>query len=179
MIREAGLRTHVPAGGSVRSGAVELFLAGTERTMEEGATFAVHSWLDSYGRQPKDFAEDHAANRLYLDYYVEMGMTKDQAREFYAMTNSVPHESALWLGASDMRPWVPAPRQMAAARHVLALDDAPVSVTNEGPLVVPVLDEAPTPIYLAAIEPFATPSANDEDAPGVTLAYSDMSLLDS
>ena len=105
-IREHGLATHVPNGGSVRSGAVELFLAGVERTMEHGAQFAVHSWLDNYGREPDDFAPDAPANRLYLDYYVEMGMSEARAKAFYAMTNSVPHNSAKWLGARDMEPWL-------------------------------------------------------------------------
>jgi hypothetical protein len=133
-IREAGIATHVPRGGSVRSGAVELFLAGSTRTLEEGARFAVHSWLDTLGREADDFAADHAAHRLYLDYYVEMGMSEAQARDFYAMTNSVPHHSALWLGAADMRPWlgreradpvvVAQPARMAppAASPSLALD---------------------------------------------------------
>jgi hypothetical protein len=105
-IRAAGLNTLVPVGGSVRSGAVELFLAGAIRTVEEGAQFAVHSWLDNHGREPDDFAADHPANRLYLDYYVEMGMSEARAREFYAMTNSVPHASARWLVADDMRFWL-------------------------------------------------------------------------
>ncbi|MEP3421347.1 MAG: alpha/beta hydrolase [Erythrobacter sp.] len=105
-IREAGISTHVPNGGSVRSGAVELFLAGATQTIEHGAQFAVHSWLDNHGREAEDFAADHPAHRLYLDYYVEMGMSEGRARDFYAMTNSVPHSSALWLGASDMRPWL-------------------------------------------------------------------------
>lgn len=33
MIRNAGISTHVPAGGSVRSGAVELFLAGVRLSL--------------------------------------------------------------------------------------------------------------------------------------------------
>ncbi|WP_379923439.1 hypothetical protein [Erythrobacter sp. R86502] len=105
-IRAAGLATHVPAGGSARSGAVELFLAGTRRTMEEGALFAVHSWRDERGREPADFAPDAPENRLYLDYYGEMGMPGDQARAFYAMTNSVPHAGALWLQGADMARWI-------------------------------------------------------------------------
>ncbi len=114
-IRAAGLTTHVPDGGSVRSGAVELFLAGSKRTMDNGAEFAVHSWLDNYGREPKDFAPDAPENRLYLDYYREMGMGAEHAREFYAMTNSVPHRSAKWLGAAEMRVWL-RPKQPQLAR---------------------------------------------------------------
>ncbi|KWV91136.1 hypothetical protein [Erythrobacter sp. YT30] len=105
-IRDAGLATHVPAGGSVRSGAVELFLAGAKRTMDDRAEFAVHSWRDIYGREPHDFPEDAPENRLYLDYYEEMGMSEGRARDFYAMTNSVPHHGALWLNGGQMREWV-------------------------------------------------------------------------
>ncbi|MEM7687881.1 MAG: alpha/beta hydrolase [Pseudomonadota bacterium] len=105
-IRAHGLATHVPRGGSVRSGAVELFLAGVTKTIERGALFAVHSWLDNYGREPDDFAADAPANRLYLDYYREMGMSEARARAFYAMTNSVPHHSAKWLRADEMRGWI-------------------------------------------------------------------------
>lgn len=105
-IRDAGIATHVPSDGSVRSGAVELFLAGSQRTIEQGAYFAVHSWLDNHGRQPRDFAPDAPENRLYIDFYIEMGMTEARAREFYAMTNSVSHDDALWLRAEEMARWV-------------------------------------------------------------------------
>lgn len=105
MIRAAGLTTRVPAGGSVRSGAVELFLAGVERQIEDGAEFAVHSWRDDSGREADDFAADASVNRTYRDYYQEMGMAADRASAFYDMTNSVPHEKALWLTAQDMREW--------------------------------------------------------------------------
>ncbi|WP_422357555.1 alpha/beta hydrolase [Qipengyuania flava] len=111
MIRAAGLVTHVPAIGSVRSGAVELFLAGAERDIAQGAEFAVHSWMDAYGREADDFAMHAPENRQYLDYYREMGMTIEQARAFYDFTNSVPHARALWLDASDMRRWSGRPQQ--------------------------------------------------------------------
>lgn len=106
MIRSAGIATHVPAGASVRSGAVELFLAGATRRVDDGAEFAVHAWLDDSGRQPHHFAADSPENRLYLDYYAEMGMAADDARKFYDMTNSVAHNDAKWLTAQDMRGWI-------------------------------------------------------------------------
>ena len=111
MIRAAGLVTHVPAIGSVRSGAVELFLAGVERDIAQGAEFAVHSWMDAHGREADDFAMDAPENRQYLDYYREMGMSDGDARAFYDFTNSVPHRRALWLEASDMRRWAGRPQQ--------------------------------------------------------------------
>jgi hypothetical protein len=106
MIREAGLAAWVPDGGSVRSGAVELVLAGASLTIEDGAEFAVHSWLDEAGHEPDDYAADSPANRRYLAYYREMGMSDGQAAAFYAMTNSVPFEDARWLDGVEMRRWV-------------------------------------------------------------------------
>lgn len=125
MIREAGLVTHVPAIGSVRSGAVELFLAGVERDIAQGAEFAVHSWMDPYGREAADFSMDAPENRQYLDYYREMGMTTEQARAFYDFTNSVPHRRALWLGASDMRRWSGRPQQAKTPVRAKAVRSAP------------------------------------------------------
>lgn len=104
MIRAAGIATHVPAGGSVRSGAVELFLAGATRTIDDGAEFAVHAWRDSGGLGPGDYGAQSSVNRAYLDYYREMGLAQPQA--FYDMTNAVPNNTARWLTARDMRGWL-------------------------------------------------------------------------
>ncbi len=106
MIRAAGLVTHVPRGGSVRSGGVELFLAGKERLVDEGAEFAVHSWADEDGREATEYAADAPENRKYLAYYREMGMDAATAQQFYAMTNSVPYGSARWFGAGEMLHWI-------------------------------------------------------------------------
>lgn len=106
MIRAQGIATHVPSGGSVRSGGVELFLAGKQRFADPGSEFAVHSWADEDGREAKDYPADAPENRAYIDYYRDMGMDAPQASAFYAMTNSVPHADAKWLTAADMRQWV-------------------------------------------------------------------------
>ena len=106
MIHARGLTTHVPEGGSVRSGAVELFLAGKDHLAEPGAEFAVHSWADEFGLEPKDYPADAPENRIYIDYYREMGMSESEARSFYAMTNSVPNGDAKWLTTADMAHWV-------------------------------------------------------------------------
>ena len=106
MIRAAGVATHVPSGGSVRSGAVELFLAGATRRIDDGAEFAVHSWIDEDGREAGDFAAGAAVHAPYIAYYREMGMDEADARAFYAMTNSAGFASAKWLDAAQMRRWV-------------------------------------------------------------------------
>ena len=106
LIRARGMATHVPAGGSVRSGGVELFLAGKQRIADPGAEFAVHAWADEDGRQATDYAANAPENRAYIDYYREMGMADGEAKAFYAMTNSVPFEQARWFGAEEMGKWV-------------------------------------------------------------------------
>ena len=126
MIRRAGLVTHVPRGGSVRSGGVELFLAGAERRVDDGGEFAVHAWSDEDGLQAGDYAADAPENRKYLVYYSEMGMDGPTALAFYAMTNSVPYEQARWFGAAEMRQWLgqetpgPLPQPEAAPGPKLA-----------------------------------------------------------
>jgi len=106
MIRAAGLVTYVPPGGSVRSGGVELFLAGARRLAAPQAEFAVHAWMDDSGREATEYAASAPENAKYLAYYRAMGMSDDEAQAFYAMTNSVPHAQALWLSGSEMAQWV-------------------------------------------------------------------------
>jgi hypothetical protein len=106
MIRAHGLAAVVPEGGSVRSGAVELFLAGATLQIADGAEFAVHAWMDDRGLSATDYAADSPENAKYLAYYAEMGMEPVAATRFYAMTNSVPFENALWLTGTEMRGWI-------------------------------------------------------------------------
>ena len=128
MIRAAGLAAQVPEGGSVRSGAVELVLAGASLTIDDGAEFAVHAWLDEDGYEATDYAADSPESRRYLAYYREMGMDDGEAASFYAMTNSVPFASARWLSGREMRGWVgraepAAPVRVASAAPRLAYLD--------------------------------------------------------
>ncbi len=126
LIRKADLETHVPRGGSVRSGAVELFLAGAERRIDDGARFAVHAWEDESGRQATDYALTAPQNMRYISYYRDMGMNTAEAQAFYAMTNSVSFESALWLNAQEMRYWVqPAEKKLQAAPVALDIKAEP------------------------------------------------------
>ena len=74
--------------------------------VEPGAEFAVHSWQDDAGREPRDFSPDAPENRSYIDYYMAMGMAPPQASAIYAMTNSVPFSGAKWMTAAEMRQWV-------------------------------------------------------------------------
>lgn len=104
MIRSAGIATHVPAGGSIRSGGVELFLAGATRTADKGAEIGVHSWQDSDGLEADDFAADDPVHHPYLRFYVDMGMKPEAAREFYDFTNrAAPHDDLHVMSEAEVR----------------------------------------------------------------------------
>lgn len=106
MIRSRDIETFVPAGGWVGSGAVELFLAGSRRSAQQGAQFGVHSWQDDRGFEASDYAPDAPANLAYIDYYRTMGMSDEEAHAFYEMTNAVPFEDARWLDVDEFAQWV-------------------------------------------------------------------------
>jgi hypothetical protein len=107
MLRQAGIATNVPDGGSVRSGGVELFLAGAKRHAAPTAEFAVHSWIDEDGMEADDFADSDPVNTEYVDYYREIGMSPEKAKAFYALTNSVSHDDALYLKPRDIAAFIP------------------------------------------------------------------------
>ncbi|MFC0206102.1 alpha/beta hydrolase [Novosphingobium soli] len=145
MIRAHGMATHVPAGGSVRSGGVELFLAGARRSADPGAEFAVHSWMDDTGLEPDDYAAAAPENRRYLDYYRQMGMSLVEAEAFYAMTNSVPFASARWFDAAEMARWV----RLDAAQPAEASPSTP-------PATMTVIAPAPSPVIALVLDSPAT-----------------------
>lgn len=139
MIRAAGIAAHVPAGGSVRSGAVELLLAGASLTIDDGARFAVHAWLDEYGRGASDYAADSPEHRKYFAYYREMGMDARQAASFYAMTNSTPFERPRWLSGAEMRGWVSreASATVLARSEPATMEPAPAQAVSEAATAAP------------------------------------------
>ena len=105
-IRRAGMETVVPAGGSIRSGAVELWLAGVTRRAAPDAEFGVHSWADEYGREANDYPANDPVHAEYLGYYREMGLNDAKARAFYALTNSTPFDEVRYLTRDDMARFV-------------------------------------------------------------------------
>lgn len=103
-----GIATHIPKYGSVRSGGVELFLAGEKRSAHPTANFAVHSWRDEDGMEPHQFARNHPVHKSYIDYYRDVaGMDETQAKAFYWMTNSAPHDQYIDLSVDDIAKYAP------------------------------------------------------------------------
>lgn len=102
MIHSAGISTLVPRGGSVRSGGVELFLAGVHRTAEPGAEFGVHSWEDEDGRQARDVPAGDPAHLAYLRYYQDVGLSPEEASAFYAFTNRASFDSIHYMTRPEL-----------------------------------------------------------------------------
>ena len=97
-VRRAGLATRVADGGSIASGGVDFFLAGTERSLGEGSRVGVHSW-GSGDYSAIDIPRDHPAHDLYLDYYRSV----DIADDFYWFTlEAAPAEDIHWMTASEV-----------------------------------------------------------------------------
>ena len=107
LIRQRGIATFVPDGGSARSGGVELFLAGAKRRAAPTAEFAVHSWRDEDGREANDYAANAPENLAYINFYKEIGMEDGKAKAFYAMTNATPHDDARYLRGKDIAAYIP------------------------------------------------------------------------
>lgn len=98
-VHRRGLATHVPSGGLIASGGVDLFLAGVERTIEKGAFVGVHSWAAGGGRTGADLPRDHKSHRLYLDYYQAIDIPAD----FYWFTlESAPAGDMHWVSAEEL-----------------------------------------------------------------------------
>lgn len=70
LVRDLGLDTHVTAASEIYSGAVDIFLAGTERTMEAGAVLGVHAWV---GEKPAGaYPRSHPEHAPYVAYTTRM-----------------------------------------------------------------------------------------------------------
>jgi hypothetical protein len=86
----------------IASGAVDFFLAGIKRTRESGSLIGVHSWAS--GRQEAaDFPVGHENQLPYIDYYVEMGFSQEDAEAFYYFTiNAAPAADIYWMTDAEI-----------------------------------------------------------------------------
>ena len=81
LVADSNLGTCVPDGGSISSGAVDLFLGGRVRRLLGTNTVGGHTWAQ--GRTAGvDLPRDDPEHDLYLDYYAYVGVDP----EFYWFT---------------------------------------------------------------------------------------------
>jgi len=105
-IRKLGLNTHLESNSTIASGAVDLFLAGVERTMECGALIGVHSWSvggsrDTIRISPKDMGHDRR-QKFHEDFLSDMGIDPG----FYAFTRAAAEpEDIHYMSRDEIRRW--------------------------------------------------------------------------
>ncbi|WP_422050100.1 alpha/beta hydrolase [Shimia sp.] len=97
-VRDLGLDTHLTADSEVHSGGTDLFLAGVERSMEEGAIIGVHSWAEG-NRAGADFPKDDPVHESYVSYTARMLGSAD----FYWFTlDAAPVEDTYIMTPADI-----------------------------------------------------------------------------
>ena len=100
-IRKRGLNTHIESNSVIASGAVDLFLAGAQRTMECGALIGVHSWSVAGARStirisPQDMGTDRR-QKHHEKFLTDMGI--DPA--FYAYTRAAAEPEKIHYMSMD------------------------------------------------------------------------------
>ena len=96
LIREQGLDTHLDADSYIASGAVDLFLAGKNRTMACGAQIGVHAWQSQMGFSPRDVKWD--TRQGYQErFLLDMGIDP----EFYAFTRAAAPPEGIYVLSPD------------------------------------------------------------------------------
>lgn len=99
LVRDLGLATHLRASSEIHSGGVDLFIAGVQRSMEEGAILGVHSWGDGVS-EATDFPRDDPVHEPYVAYTKRM--LGDEA--FYWFTlEAAPVETTHAMSEQEIR----------------------------------------------------------------------------
>ena len=99
VVREMGLNTQVPSGGLVASGGTDLFLAGVDRLLEDGACVGVHSWAaEDY--TATDIPRSDPEHSRYLDYYEDVGT---MAAFYWFTVQAAPADGMHWMTADEAK----------------------------------------------------------------------------
>ncbi|MGB1285764.1 MAG: hypothetical protein ACPG7F_04445 [Aggregatilineales bacterium] len=104
LVREAGLNTYVPANGLIASGGVDLFIAGVERFVEEGAQIGVHSWCCEDDMTAIELPRDHPAHQNQKDYH--SAMLGDRGIDFYFYTlEAAAFDDIYYMQIDEIKEW--------------------------------------------------------------------------
>ena len=101
LVRNGGWSTHLVADGEIASGAVDLFCAGVERSMDEGGRIGVHSWANGVV-EGADLPEDSPEHDFFIEYLQEM-LGTPLGRDFYFFTlQAAPAADIHWMTAEEI-----------------------------------------------------------------------------
>lgn len=103
LLHNANYKMYLPVDGWVASGATDMFLAGTTRVID--ATYdpvGVHAWSDGQN-DATVYPVGHAFHQPYIDYYVNVGFTTQEAEDFYYFTiYAAPANGIHWMTNAEM-----------------------------------------------------------------------------
>ena len=100
MIRDSGLSTEVRSNGLIASGGVDMFVAGTSRVIQSGAQIGVHAWIRG-STSATSLPRDHPDHRLYIDYYIRMGLPDPEGFYFFTI-NAAPPEGIHYMTEAEI-----------------------------------------------------------------------------
>jgi hypothetical protein len=103
-VHEMGMDIHLGFQdlGLIASGGVDFFLAGINRTRESGTKIGVHAWSGA-NATATDFPVGHEYHLPYINYYVYVGFTQQQAEDFYYFTiNAAPADDVHWMTEEEI-----------------------------------------------------------------------------
>ncbi len=101
IVHKKGINTHLMDNGEITSGGVDFFLAGIKRTKGKNTKIGVHSWSGENGET--NYPVGHANHLPYINYYISIGFTQQQAEDFYYFTiHSAPAASIHWMTDAEI-----------------------------------------------------------------------------
>ena len=101
-LRNRGYKHYLPAVNAyaqdafIASGAVDMFVGGLIRAVDVNGEVGVHSW-GAGSTQATDYPVGHAYHQPYIDYYIAMGFTQQEAEDFYYFTINAAPASGIHL----------------------------------------------------------------------------------
>ncbi|PHR32750.1 MAG: hypothetical protein COA38_05955 [Fluviicola sp.] len=105
LVHEAKLNTKVLADSDIASGAVDLFCAGENRIVEQGAKIGIHSWCCVNDLTAIELPKDHPAHKDQLNYFTLI-MGKGNGPAFYYHTlSAAPFDGVHWMSDEDIQSW--------------------------------------------------------------------------
>jgi hypothetical protein len=102
LVNQKGMSIHISDNGEIASGGVDFFLAGIVRTKGSNTKIGVHSWAGG-SNQATDFPVGDTNHLPYINYYVSVGFTQQQAEDFYYFTiNAASANSIHWMTDAEI-----------------------------------------------------------------------------
>ena len=101
-MHQRGTNIHLLDDGLIASGGTDFFLAGARRTKGTNTRIGVHSWAgeddDGNSVTATDFPEGHEYHLPYIEYYVSVGFSQQEAEDFYYFTiNAASADDIHWM----------------------------------------------------------------------------------